>query len=284
MFLGNFCQANPKILLHSDPPSCLHMNNLTVLYTGHCDKPRATCHVQGDAVAVYCNVEKQNYASTFTTTVVRTCENNKYLALFIWILRGQSQNFWSGRRMLVAMHAHGVVVSGHGDGSINVWDVATRRLRHELRAHAGWVTDLAVSDQGVLISGCKDGTAILWRLTSGAVLHKLSGVHGHRQRVTAVRLLRGLAVTGSRDGWVKLWNMGTGALVRNLVTPEVSGGPVKHVWVGPDRLVCGVQNNASDRPQVLVMEMAMRTADGALVSGIEDIVVGATGGNGGKNE
>ena len=100
MFLGHFCQANPKILLHSDPPSCLHMNNLTVLYTGHCDKPRATCHVQGDAVAVFCNVEKQNYASTFITTVVRTCENNKYLALFIWILRGQSQNFWSGRRML----------------------------------------------------------------------------------------------------------------------------------------------------------------------------------------
>ncbi|XP_043190596.1 F-box/WD repeat-containing protein 7-like [Amphibalanus amphitrite] len=200
--------------------------------------------------------------------------------------RGIVETVWQARSryVMVLQHAHGVVVSGHGDGSINVWDVATRRLRHELRAHAGWVTDLAVSDQGLLLSGCKDGTAILWRLASGAVLHKLSGVHGHRQRVTAVRLLRGLAVTGSRDGWVKLWNMGTGALVRNLVTPEVSGGPVKHVWVGPDRLVCGVQNNASDRPQVLVMEMAMRTADGALVSGIEDIVVGATGGNGGKNE
>ena len=93
--------------------------------------------------------------------------------------------------------------------------------------------------------------------------------------MTAVRLLPGLAVTGSRDGRVKLWDSGTGALVRDLVTPDVSGGPVKHVWVGPDRLICGVQNNASDRPQVLVMEMALRSADGAAIGGIDGAVGGA---------
>ena len=69
-------------------------------------------------------------------------------------------------------HAHGVVVSGHGDGTINVWHLASRQLRHELRAHGGWVTDLSLSEHGLLLSGCKDGSALLWRLSSGALLHR----------------------------------------------------------------------------------------------------------------
>ena len=71
--------------------------------------------------------------------------------------------------------------------------------------------------------------------------------------------------------------------MRDLVTPDVSGGPVKHVWVGPDRLVCGVQNNASDRPQVLVMEMALQRVGGAAVGG-KGGAGGGIGGAGGGAE
>ena len=36
------------------------------------------------------------------TYMVRTYENDSYLALLIGLLRGQSQNFWSGPRSLGA--------------------------------------------------------------------------------------------------------------------------------------------------------------------------------------
>ena len=62
-----------------------------------------TCCVQGDVLAVSCNVEKQNFAHAFMTSVVRICENDSYLALSIGLLRGQSQNFWSGPRTLTTV-------------------------------------------------------------------------------------------------------------------------------------------------------------------------------------
>ena len=66
------------------------------LFTGHCDKPRVTCGVHVDTLAVSCNVDEQNWTRAFMTTVVRIYENDSYLALLIGLLRGQSQNFWSG--------------------------------------------------------------------------------------------------------------------------------------------------------------------------------------------
>ena len=58
-----------------------------------------TCCVQGDVLAVSCNVEKQNFVHAFMRSVVRIYENDSYLALLIGLLRGQSQNFWSGPRI-----------------------------------------------------------------------------------------------------------------------------------------------------------------------------------------
>ena len=56
------------------------------------------CWVQGDVLAVSCNVGKQNFAHALMISMVRICENDSYLALLIGLLRGQSQNFWSGPR------------------------------------------------------------------------------------------------------------------------------------------------------------------------------------------
>ena len=62
------------------------------------------CCVQGDVLAVSCNVGKQNFAHALMTSMVRICENDSYLALLIGLLRGQSQNFWSGPRTLHSIH------------------------------------------------------------------------------------------------------------------------------------------------------------------------------------
>ncbi|XP_037094914.1 F-box/WD repeat-containing protein 7-like [Pollicipes pollicipes] len=147
------------------------------------------------------------------------------------------EHVWQARSryIMVLQYGFGVVVSGHSDGAVHVWDTGTGRLRHHLTGHTGWVTGLCLRHDR-LLSGCRDGTAILWNISDGGVVHRLGGANGHRQRLT-------------RDGRVKLWNTRRGTLVRDLVTPDVSGGPVKHVWADPGRLVCAVQNNTSDRPR-----------------------------------
>ena len=57
----------PNFLSNREPPSCLH--DLTVFfYSGHCDKPRMTCCVQGDVLVVSCNVKTK-----FCTCVYDKC-------------------------------------------------------------------------------------------------------------------------------------------------------------------------------------------------------------------
>ena len=54
------------------------------------------------------------------------------------------------------------------DGAVEIWDVAARRLKHELRGHTRAVTALAFSQSGrQLASGDEEGAVWLWDTASG---------------------------------------------------------------------------------------------------------------------
>ncbi len=66
------------------------------------------------------------------------------------------------------------LVSGHGDGSIRIWDVEARVQLKILQGHSKEVYSLAISPDGTLLSSAADNTLKAWDLDSGELLRELS--------------------------------------------------------------------------------------------------------------
>ena len=61
------------------------------------------------------------------------------------------------------------VVSGGGDGTVRVWDLASGKAGRALEGHTGWVNAVAVSPDGRhVVSGGGDGTVRIWDAGDGS--------------------------------------------------------------------------------------------------------------------
>jgi len=102
------------------------------------------------------------------------------------------------------------------DGTVKLWDAATGKELHTLRAGAGCASSVAFSPDGqYLASGHEDGTVKLWDATAGREVRTL---HGHRQRVLGVTF-RGdgrHCASASADRSVKVWEVASGQEIRVL--------------------------------------------------------------------
>lgn len=95
------------------------------------------------------------------------------------------------------------VLVGEADNNLRIYEGS---LAMSIRAHAGAVEDLSLSEDGsTLASGGEDATVKLWNLEDGSLTATLKG---HSQPVTTVRFVDGgeRIVSGSRDKTVRLWN------------------------------------------------------------------------------
>jgi WD40 repeat protein len=99
-----------------------------------------------------------------------------------------------------------VLASGSEDGSVKIWDMATRQELATLNGHTGKVSAVAFSSDGkILASGSEDKTVKLWDVASHQELATLAG---HTAAVTAVAFTidgKNLA-SGSDDHTVKIWD------------------------------------------------------------------------------
>jgi tRNA A-37 threonylcarbamoyl transferase component Bud32 len=104
------------------------------------------------------------------------------------------------------------------DGTVKLWDLASRRVKATLSGHRGTVWAAVFSPDGrTLATASDDGTALLWDLPTRRPRHTLQ----HTASVRAVAFTRqGEAlVTGSRDGVVTLWDTATGAERARITAP-----------------------------------------------------------------
>jgi len=111
-----------------------------------------------------------------------------------------------------APEASGVLASGHEDGTVALWEIATQDCRL-LHGHEGWIRTVAFAPDGQLLaSGSDDGTIRLWECGSGECLRTLSST---RERIWRVAFGRDGILASSSDR-VELWHWQTGELVRTL--------------------------------------------------------------------
>ena len=124
----------------------------------------------------------------------------------------------------MALSAHQRTLAiGHGDGTISLWNMKTRRLFHTLGGPGSKVTGLKFSDDHqILFSGSEDGTVRLWNLSDGNFIKSLKT---HQGAVTGLEVcsLRKLLITTGSDGAARVWDLKKTVLLRQLLSLE---GPV----------------------------------------------------------
>jgi WD40 repeat protein/DNA-binding SARP family transcriptional activator len=138
----------------------------------------------------------------------------------LWSLAGAPLEVWSGNGKavwLLAFCPDGRFLATDGARwSINLWDVAHKRVVNTLTGHTTVVHDLAFSPDGALLAACgEDGTVRVWAVESGRTVHVLAG---HSDGVECVAFSpdsRWLA-SGSQDSTVCLWDLQTGTVVTTL--------------------------------------------------------------------
>ena len=102
-----------------------------------------------------------------------------------------------------------VIVSGHYDFNVRVWDLLSRKLLYTLEDHKDWVVSVALwkGTESMAVSGSSDGTIKLWDLKDGKLL---TTCEGHLRDVWSVTVTEGkkpLIVSASVDRTMRSWDI-----------------------------------------------------------------------------
>ncbi|MCD4685327.1 MAG: hypothetical protein K8S97_05275 [Anaerolineae bacterium] len=158
-----------------------------------------------------------------------------------------------------------LIVTGHQDAIVRVWDINTGGLRALLRGHLHSVWTVAFSPDGSLIAsgdgnlaGGTDSTVRVWDV-SGRV--EVATLVGHTGAVTALAFSPdgSLLVSGGMDGTVRFWDVASGN-PGTLLTNHTDA--VRAVAFSPDGTWLA---SAGDDAQIHLWEIAsstLRTLEG----------------------
>ncbi|TAK09082.1 MAG: TIR domain-containing protein, partial [Candidatus Manganitrophaceae bacterium] len=135
-------------------------------------------------------------------------------------------------------------IAGLEDGTVKVWDLASRRCVAVLQGHSYQVESVAVTANGQrVLSGSEDGTLRIWDIQS----KKCVSILDYSDWVTAVAVTADgqRAISGSDDGTIQIWNLNSKKCITTL---EGHLGRVTTVAVTADgRRIISSSTNGSVR-------------------------------------
>ncbi len=165
-------------------------------------------------------------------------------------------------------------ISGSGDYSLKVWDLATGACLRTLEGHTGDIRALALTPDGrTAISGSRDHTLKVWDLATGACLRTFEG---HTSDIRAVALTPDgrTAVSTSWDYTLKVWDLATGACLHTLEDSRLS---VTALALTPDgRAAISGSDDRTPRVWDLTTGACLRTLDGHM-DGVYAVALTADG-------
>jgi len=127
-------------------------------------------------------------------------------------------------------------VTGHHDGTINIWDLRTGTIERTMNGHTATITQLDLRD-GTIVSGSWDLTTRRWAFPSGESLGIITSA---RQNVVGIAMSPDGELLAIADGSaaLSLWDTRHGSLVQRIPTAEALSALVfvddNHVVVGGD--------------------------------------------------
>ncbi|ROO51273.1 WD40 repeat protein [Micromonospora sp. Llam0] len=151
------------------------------------------------------------------------------------------------------------IVTGSGDRSVRVWDLASGDQLAELAGHPGGVRAVAVfpgpDGRHRIVSGCDGGSVRVWDSASGDQLAELAG---HPGGVRAVAVFPGpdgrhRIVSGCDGGSVRVWDSASGDQLAELAG-HPGGVRAVAVFPGPDGRYCIVSGGSSRYGSVRVWD------------------------------
>lgn len=103
-----------------------------------------------------------------------------------------------------------IIASGHGDGSVRLFDCLTKELKVVFSGHKGFVTSLAFDAPGLRIASAgKDTEIVIWDVTSSAGLFRLKGHKGPVNQVQFMTEHPWVLISASSDTFIKFWDLNT---------------------------------------------------------------------------
>ncbi len=143
------------------------------------------------------------------------------------------------------------LVSGSGDKTAVIWDIAERKVLHRLTGHTDAIYNVGFTPDGKrVVTGSHDNDLRLWRVTDGTQIARMSG---HQDKIYGIAVAPdGTIASGDLSGEVRLWNGENGAFLKALPSQAkgafgLNFSPDSKILLKADIAGCHVFDLASDR-------------------------------------
>jgi serine/threonine protein kinase len=131
-----------------------------------------------------------------------------------------------------------IIVAGNEDKTIQIWDISTKAIQHQLTAHTRRVTSVAFNpDASILATASDDKTIKLW---SADTFQEIFTLTAHTNAVKSLVFSSDgkILVSGGWDKIVKFWEVATGREIYSLPKHKLQ---VSAIALSPNgkHIICG---------------------------------------------